>query len=323
MILSVSRRCDIPNYYAEWFYRRLEEGFFYVRNPRNPRQVSRVPITPETVDGIVFWTKNPAGMMARLEELRQYPYYFQFTLTGYGREIEPGLPDKRSVLIPAFWQLARKIGAERVIWRYDPIFLSGRYSMEYHRKAFGEIAEKLQGYTQKVIISFVDFYEKIEENRIRFGMRVPDWKEMRTMAAGMVQAAEKCGMSVASCAEETELADLGVAHGACVDAALLERLSGASLRLPRDRYQRPACGCAESVDMGLYDSCPSGCRYCYANRSAQAVRKTAARYDAAAPILCGKIFPEDRIVERQDRSRARQRDAGEAEQISLFSFLQE
>lgn len=124
MILSVSRRTDIPNYYSEWFLNRIREGFLYVRNPMNPRQISRIDLSPETTDCIVFWTKNPAPMLDRLEELKDYAYYFQFTLTGYGRDVEPNLPDKRKVLIPVFRALSEKIGKEKVIWRYDPIFLT-------------------------------------------------------------------------------------------------------------------------------------------------------------------------------------------------------
>ena len=123
MILSVSRRTDIPNYYAEWFINRVKEGFLYVKNPMNEHQVSKILINPEVVDCIVFWTKNPEGMMKYLDELKEYMYYFQFTLTGYGKDIERNVPDKKKVMIPRFQELSKRIGKERVIWRYDPIFL--------------------------------------------------------------------------------------------------------------------------------------------------------------------------------------------------------
>jgi len=162
MILSVSRRTDIPNYYSEWFCNRIKEGFLYVRNPMNAHQISKIDLSPEIVDCIVFWTKNPVNIFGRLDELQDYKYYFQFSLTGYGKDIEPNLPDKRKQLIPTFQKLSEKIGSERVIWRYDPILLNQRYVLEYHLKAFEEIAGNLRGYTEKVVISFVDISTKTQ-----------------------------------------------------------------------------------------------------------------------------------------------------------------
>lgn len=164
MILSVSRRTDIPNYYSEWFYNRIKEGFLYVRNPMNAHQISEIKITPDVVDCIVFWTKNPLPMMKRLNEIKDYNYYFQFTLTGYGNDVEVNLPNKKTEMIPVFQELSEKIGKQKVIWRYDPIFFSDRYTKEYHLKAFKSIAEALSGYTEKCVISFVDIYPKNKKN---------------------------------------------------------------------------------------------------------------------------------------------------------------
>ena len=136
MILSVSRRTDIPNYYSEWFLNRIKEGYLYVRNPFHARQVSKITVSPERVDCIVFWTKNPEPMFSRLDELDAYPYYFQFTLTGYGRDIESHIPHKKKVMIPIFQTLSDRIGREKVIWRYDPILFTDRYSPQYHIRAF-------------------------------------------------------------------------------------------------------------------------------------------------------------------------------------------
>ena len=164
MILSVSRRTDIPNYYSEWFYNRIKEGFLYVRNPMNAHQISEIKITPDVVVCIVFWTKNPLPMIKRLDEIKDYNYYFQFTLTGYGNDVEINLPNKKTKMIPVFQELSEKIGKQKVIWRYDPIFFSDRYTKEYHLKAFKSIAEALSGYTEKCVISFVDIYPKNKKN---------------------------------------------------------------------------------------------------------------------------------------------------------------
>lgn len=173
MILSASRRTDIPNYYSEWFFNRIKGGFIYVRNPMNIHQVSKIDINPETVDCIVFWTKNPEPMLNRLEELAPYHYYFQFTLTGYGKDVECHVPHKREKMIPIFQELSKKTGMQKVIWRYDPVIFTKKYTPEYHLNAFEQIAASLRGYTEKCVISFVDLYAKNKRN-----MKLLDWYEV-------------------------------------------------------------------------------------------------------------------------------------------------
>lgn len=302
MILSVSRRTDIPNYYADWFYNRIREGFLYVRNPVNPHQISRIDLSPEIVDCIVFWTKNPRNMMGRLDELKGYPYYFQFTLTGYGRDVEPGLPDKWQVLIPVFQRLSGQLGAKRVIWRYDPIFINKKYTVEYHIKAFGKIAESLVGYTERVVISFLDFYTKTKHNMAELHVESISEKDMLTLAKSMAAIAGTYGMRVESCAETINLQSAGVEHGSCIDKKLIEEIVGCKLTGGKDKNQRPACGCLESVETGLYNTCKNGCRYCYANFSDEAVRINAEAYDPASPLLCGVVGTGDKVTERKMKS---------------------
>ncbi|WP_285823834.1 DUF1848 domain-containing protein [Schaedlerella arabinosiphila] len=302
MILSVSRRTDIPAFYAEWFFQRIREGFLYVRNPMNPRQVSRIGLSPEVVDCIIFWSKNPAPMLERLDELREYPFYFQFTLTGYGRDIEPGLPDKRKEVIGTFQKLSEKVGKERVVWRYDPILVNGRYTIEYHLKAFEEIAGCLKGYTEKVVISFVDFYAKTLRNTKDLYIKSLSREEMREIAEGMAQIAKSCGLVIETCAEQINLQDVGIRHGSCIDKKRIEKIAGCSLSVEKDKNQREACGCCESIDVGAYNTCRNGCRYCYANYHEEQVRKCIACYDVDSPLLCGRIEPEERVTDRKVRS---------------------
>lgn len=312
MILSVSRRTDIPACYADWFYNRIREGFLCVRNPMNAHQVSRIELSPEVVDCIVFWTKNPAPMLERFKELGEYSCCFQFTLTGYGKDIEPGLPDKRQVLIPVFRELSGKLGAKRVIWRYDPILKNERYTAAYHLKAFEEIAGSLQGCTEKVVISFLDLYAKIKNHMARLHVQELSEQEMLEMAGQMARIAGKYGMAVESCAEKIDLAGVGVKHGSCIDKKLIEEIIGCRLSGGKDKNQRLECGCLESVETGLYNTCRNGCRYCYANFSDEAVRANAEAYDPASPLLCGSIGPEDKVTERKVRSLKEM-------QVSLFS----
>ena len=302
MILSASRRTDIPAFYSEWLSERFREGYLLVRNPMNCHQVSRIRLNPEVIDCIVFWTKNPLNMLPRLREFDGYPYYFQFTLTGYGREIEPGLPDKRSVLIPVFQELSRRIGSRRVIWRYDPVFLSGRYTVDYHERAFAEIAGALSGYTCMVVISFLDLYKKTKRNMehvLGGAVKAPAEPEMKMLAQKFATLARRFGMEIRTCAEQLDLEQYGIRHGACIDREYIEELLGCPLKVKKDHGQRPFCGCVESVEAGTYHTCRNGCRYCYANDSDEAVRRLSSRYDVHSPILCGQVEEEDRITERQ------------------------
>lgn len=302
MILSVSRRTDIPNYYSQWFYNRIKEGFVYVRNPMNAHQVSRIEITPDVVDCIVFWTKNPEPMMERLEELSAYHYYFQFTLTGYGKDMEPGIPHKREKMIPVFQALSDRIGKEKVIWRYDPIIFSQRYTPAYHLKAFEQIAMALKGFTEKCVISFVDEYAKNRKNMELLGAYEMDRYQLPEFAKKISQIAKRNGMDTGSCAESIDLAECGIKHNCCIDKELIEKIIGGRIKAGKDRNQRAECGCMESVEIGVYHTCKNGCKYCYANSSAENVARNCSKYDPTSPILCGAIAENDRITQRRVRT---------------------
>lgn len=299
MILSVSRRTDIPNYYSDWFLNRLREGFLYVRNPMNPRQVSRIDLSPEVMDCVVFWTKNPEPMLARLGELDTYPYYFQFTLTGYGQDIEPGVPNKRENVIPTFQRLSTAIGLNRVIWRYDPILFTPVYTPEYHLQAFSCIAEALKGYTNRCVISFVDRYAKNSKSLKQLGTYELQQQELEAFASRLSVIAEENGMTVASCAEMVDLAHCGIGHSSCIDRQLIEEIIGCPLKAGKDNNQRPECGCVESIEVGTYDTCKNGCLYCYANNSQKQVARISQDYDPGSPFLCGRIADGDRVTDRK------------------------
>ena len=302
MILSVSRRTDIPNYYAEWFMNRVREGFLYVKNPMNEHQVSKILINPDVVDCIVFWTKNPKGIMKYLDELEQYMYYFQFTLTGYGRDIERNVPDKKKVMIPRFQELSEKIGKERVIWRYDPILFNEKYTEEYHLLAFEQIAESLCGYTSKCVISFVDMYQKNKTFLKENGVLKKTDEELRTFAGKLKEIAARYRMTVASCSESLDLTSVGIEHNCCIDKETIERLLGCSIQGKKDKNQRIECGCMESVEVGRYNTCKNGCEYCYATYDETSVINNCKNYDPLSPVLCGSINEADKITERKVKS---------------------
>ena len=302
MIISASRRTDIPTYYSEWFENRVKDGYLLVRNPMNAHQVSRISLSPEVVDCIVFWTKNPIPMLGRLPAFDAYPYYFQYTLTGYGSDMERNLPDKKEKLIPAFRELAGRIGADRMVWRYDPIVFTSRYTPQYHLKAFSQIAEALDGCTGQCVISFVDIYQKNRKNMEETMPVHLSEEELTTFCAQLVHVAGAHGMTVATCAEVIDLESVGIRHNACIDPAMIERITGCSIKVKKDPSQRQECGCAASIDIGTYNTCANGCRYCYANFSEASVQENLRRYDPASPMLCDSPRPDDKINDRPMKS---------------------
>ena len=299
MILSVSRRTDIPNYYSEWFFNRLKEGFLYVRNPMNFHQISEIKISPDVVDCIVFWTKNPLPMMERLDELEAYNYYFQFTLTGYGNDVERNLPNKKTSVIPIFQELSNRIGKEKVVWRYDPIFFSNWYNAKYHLKAFRSIAEALSGYTEKCVISFLDIYPKNKKNMDNLLSYDLSDSELRGFAKELSNIAKENHIKIGSCAEKIDLDEYGIIHNSCIDKELIEKIIGCKLKINKDKNQRIECGCVESVEVGTYNTCKNGCVYCYANYSAKSVESNFQKYDPLSPLLCGHIEKDDKISTRK------------------------
>ena len=290
MIISASRKTDIPAFFAEWFFNRIREGYVLSRNPMNAHQISRIPLDPEVVDCIVFWTKNPGPMLQRLDELKDFRYYFQFTLTGYGKDLEANLPDKRKVLIPAFRHLSDTVGPDRVIWRYDPIAFNETYTPENHLSAYRQIAEALKGYTEKSVISFVDIYQTKNKTALD-SLKISEASDetMYSFASRLYDIASANDMKIATCAEKIDLTPIGIEHNSCIDKDLIERICGGRIKVRKDQSQRAECGCVASRDIGSYNTCLHGCRYCYANFKPDSVKATFARYDPSSPILCDSV----------------------------------
>lgn len=302
MIISASRRTDIPSYYSEWMINRLKEKYVLVRNPMNIHQVSKIDLSPAVVDAIVFWTKNPTPMLAHLEELKDYTYYFQFTLSAYGPDVERNLPSKNKIIIPTFQQLSREIGKEKVIWRYDPIFFSERYSTEYHCKYFEVLASKLENYTEKCTVSFMDMYRNTERNVKTLGI-VKDTYEMQIeLLQRFVEIAKAHGLYIDTCAEIGDFNNMGVEHAHCIDRKRIERIGSFKLVVDKDTNQRAECGCVASIDIGAYNTCKNGCLYCYANYSANTVEKNFGLHNPKSPLLFGEIDSTDIIKERKVKS---------------------
>jgi len=295
MIISVSRRTDIPAFYAEWFLNRIRDGFVLVRRPFRPTQIERISLAPTDVDALVFWTRNADPLIPHLDELdaKGYRYYFQYTLVHYPTPLEKSTASL-SQKIERFRRLSRRIGPERMIWRYDPIILTVLTDQEYHRRCFEDIAKGVSGLTHRCMISFLDVYRKTRQRMAQLSgqeaMRLIDLhrdeKKARALSGLFAERVREHDLELFTCAEPFDLEDLGIRHGKCVDDGLIGRLFGLNLSLPKDKGQRRLCRCVESKDIGTYNTCPHGCVYCYANTSDELARRHFQKHDPHAPMLC-------------------------------------
>ncbi|MEW5865688.1 MAG: DUF1848 domain-containing protein [Bacillota bacterium] len=272
MIISASRRTDIPKFYSEWFMNRVRAGFCTFPNPFNPNQVIRVSLRPEDVDVIVFWSKDPEPLIQHLGELdrRGLRYYFQFTVNGYPRFMEPNVPPLGEVL-DTFGRLSETVSPDRMIWRYDPIVLSNVTGLEYHVRQFGEIAGALKGKTKRVVVSPVHYYRgptvrlaRLSKHGIYVRPFGPHDPETARLLATMARVAGDSGMEIVSCAAEYSLIEFGIKPGKCIDDEYIAGVFGIRVTGRKDLSQRAACGCVQSKDIGVYGTCRHGCVYCYA-----------------------------------------------------------
>lgn len=272
-----------------------------VRNPMNMHQVSRLSLSPEVIDCIVFWTKNPEKMMPRLHLLDKYMYYYQFTINPYDKQLERNVP-KKAPIIDTFKRLSEKIGPKRMIWRYDPIIITKHITEEYHFNYFEALAAKLHNYTDKCIISFVDFYSKAQGNLKSIGAHEIKEQDKTRIALRFSEIAKTYSLKLETCAEDIDLFAYGIESSKCIDADLIESLLGVKLKTAKDRNQRELCCCAASVDIGAYNTCGHGCLYCYASYSRSVVSRNMAEYELASPLLCSKLTDEDIIKEKNSMS---------------------
>lgn len=263
MIISASRRTDIPAFHSQWLFHRLKAGFCLVSHSGKSRKLYRVPLSPEVVDCIAFRTKNPAPMLDQLHLLEDYPYFFNITMNPYGRAMEtrlPSLPDRVSV----FKELARRVGSLRMVWRYDPVMLSPQYDLDFHRRAFTYLCRELQGKAYKCMIGFIIHHPFVAKRIDPLAVERRSRDRIRLVGEMFAGIARRYGVPVETCAEETDLSEFGIKHGACIEREQLERICGYRFAKVKEKYLRPFCNCMESVDIGHYSTCDNGCLYCYA-----------------------------------------------------------
>lgn len=293
MILNVSGRTDIIAFYTEWFMNRYHEGFVDVRNPYNPKLVSRINF--KDVDAILFCTKNPLPILKYLKEIDK-PIIFHVTLTPYKDDIEPNVPPKTKI-IEAIKELSQIVGIDNLYVRYDPIFLSNKYDLAYHQKAFERMCTLLDGYVKQVIVSFIDEYKNVRKNAKELNFREFTENDYKTIGTNFSESAKKHGMSVQTCFEERNLSEYGFKIGECLSHELAYILTGKKYKNWTARKEQK-CNCVQMVDIGVYNSCKHFCKYCYANFDEKQVNDNFKKHNPKSSLLIGEIESDDVIKER-------------------------
>lgn len=294
MILNVSGRTDIVAFYTEWFMNRYREGFLDVRNPFYKQQVSRIYM--EDVDAILFCTKNPMPIIPYLKEIEK-PILFHVTLTPYKSDIEPGVPDKRKI-VEAIKEISKIVGIDNIYVRYDPIFISDKYTIEYHIKAFNHLCELLNGYVKHFIVSFIDDYKNVRKNMKSIRYRNFTENDYKMIGESFSLSAKKNNMTVQTCFEERNLTEYGFKKGECLSHTLAFKLTGKTNFKSWTARKGGNCNCVQMVDIGAYNTCSHFCKYCYANYDEKMVKENVIKHDKNSSLLIGKL-EEDDIVKRR------------------------
>lgn len=291
MILNVSSRTDIIAFYEKWLIKRVEAGFVDVRNPFNLKLVNRINFSD--VDLILFCTKNPIPILNDLNKIK-IPYLFQITITPYKRDIEPNVPSKKEV-IEAVKKISQTIGKENVSVRYDPIFLSEKYNIDYHIKAFKKLCMLLNGYIETIIVSFLDEYKNVLKNKNVLQYRKFTEEDYKIIGKNFSKIAKLNNMKVQTCFEDRNLTEYGFTKGECLSHELAYRLTGKKYK----SWKARKCNCVEMVDIGVYNSCKHFCKYCYANYDEKIVNNNFKNHDVNSSLLIGNLEMDDIIKTRK------------------------
>lgn len=293
MIINTGGRTDTVQYYTKWLLNRFNEGYVLSRNPLFPNKVTRYELTPEKVDAVVFCSKNYAPILPRLREISdRFNTYFYYTITAYGQDIEPEVPSIDDS-IATLLELEKMVGKERIAWRYDPVLLTKDYTISRHKDTFTSMAERLSGHIDRCIFSFVEVYKKLQFNMPE--LIPPATEDMNELARILGTAAKKYNIDIQTCGTNGDYSAYGINASGCMTLAMLGRANGIQFRELKHKGMRHGCHCIESRDIGAYDTCINGCKYCYANIDPQKARDNYKLHDPDSPLLLGYIEETDVI----------------------------
>lgn len=301
MIINIGARTDTVQWYTPWLLRRFEEGYVLARNPLFPNKVTHYELTPDKVDVVEFCSKDYRPILPHLHEITdRFNTHFQYTITAYGRDIEPRVPDI-DTSIDTLLELESIVGAKRICWRYDPVLLARDYTAERHFQTFEHMCGRLAGHVDRCIFSFVEIYKKLQVNMPEL-IPLTD-EDMDRLAEGLGHIANAHGIHIQTCGTNGDWSRYGIHPSGCMTLAMLGAANGVGFRDLKHKGTRVGCHCMESRDIGTYDSCPNGCRYCYANKSPEkALRNFREKHDPESPLLLGHLRDADEVTQGVQKS---------------------
>lgn len=300
MIINTGGRSDLAHYYPQWLLERFKQGYVYVQNPLYPEKITKYTLSPETVDCVVFCSKNYEPLLPRLKEITsKFNTYFFYTITAYGKDIEKNIPDIDKS-IDTLIKLEKITGKEKIAWRYDPVFLTKKYTIQQHLITFEHMTARLCQHVNCCIFSFVEFYKKLESN-------FPELKEVSdedkvTLAKAFSKIASKYKMKLKLCAEKKDFPDLNIEKSGCITLDVLSKANNLNFKKLKHSGTRKNCLCIKSNDIGSYNTCPGGCLYCYANSDHALAEKNFCEHDYKSPVLTGKIKTKENILSARQKS---------------------
>ncbi len=300
MIVNVGGRTDIVNYYSQWLMNRIKEGFAYSRNPLFPKNVSKISLNPKDVDCLMFCSKNYKPILKYMKEINEkYRIICHYTITAYGKEVEPYVPVINES-IKNLIELSKIVGKEKVLWRYDPILLTEKYTVEKHLETFEYMAKQIAPYVQRGIFSFVEMYKKLDYNMPEI---IPFTEvDKIKILKGIGEISKKYNLYIQTCGTDENYEEYGIHVSGCTTSEILEQANSVKYKNVKAKPMRKGCHCIPSRDIGAYDTCLNGCKYCYANKRPDLAKENVKLHDKNSPLLLGNIRENDKITDAKQDS---------------------
>lgn len=300
MIVNVGGRTDIVNYYSQWLMNRIKEGFAYSRNPLFPKNVSKISLYPKDVDCLMFCSKNYKTILKYMKEINEkYRIICHYTITAYGKEVEPYVPVINES-IKNLIELSKIVGKEKVLWRYDPILLTEKYTVEKHLETFEYMAKQIAPYVQRGIFSFVEMYKKLDYNMPEI---IPFTEvDKIKILKGIGEISKKYNLYIQTCGTDENYEEYGIHVSGCTTSEILEQANSVKYKNVKAKPMRKGCHCIPSRDIGAYDTCLNGCKYCYANKRPDLAKENVKLHDKNSPLLLGNIRENDKITDAKQDS---------------------
>ncbi len=300
MIINTGGRTDTVQYYTEWLLRRFSEGYVLSRNPIFQNKVTRYELTPDKVDCVVFCSKNYKPILPRLHEITdRFNTYFHYTITAYGKDVEPGVPSVEESM-QTLIELSKQVGRQRIAWRYDPVLLTEKYTVSRHLETFEQMAKILAPYIDRCVFSFVEMYKKLETNMPEIILLSEE--DRNALAHGFGTIADKYGISIQTCGKNGDFTRYGIYASGCMTLDILGKANDILFKDLKHKGMRQGCHCIESRDIGAYNTCLNGCKYCYANTNPQKARENYSLHDSASPLLLGQLKGTDTVQQGAQKS---------------------